>query len=69
MKLKRAIVFGSGLVVGYLAGSAAGRQRFDQIVGATAGLAADMGYPKVAAQLSRRERVAPHLAESPSRAA
>jgi hypothetical protein len=71
MKLRRLFVFGSGLAIGYLAGSAAGRQRFDQIIGAAAGLAADMGYPEVAAQITRRsgDVLTPHLTEAPARAA
>ena len=39
MKFRRIIVFSSGLAVGYLAGSAAGRERFEQISQTVAGVA------------------------------
>ena len=71
MKLRTVLVLGSGVAIGYLAGTAAGRQRFDQLVGAAAGLAADLGYPEFGAQLSRRsgDVVASHLTQAPPRAA
>lgn len=43
MKTRRALTFASGLAVGYLAGSAAGRERYEQITSAASGLADRIG--------------------------
>ena len=54
MKFRRIIVFSSGLAVGYLAGSAAGRERFEQISQTVAGVAEDLGLPGVSDRLRER---------------
>jgi hypothetical protein len=54
MKIKRFIVFTGGLTVGYLAGTAAGRERFEQIKTGTAAVAADLGLARVSAHLRLR---------------
>jgi hypothetical protein len=54
MKIKRLIVFTSGLSLGYLAGTAAGRERFDQIRSGAAALAADLGLAQVGEHLRLR---------------
>ncbi len=54
MKATRLVVFGTGLVIGYLAGSAAGRERYDQITGAASKLASDLGFAGLADQLAQR---------------
>ena len=54
MKVTRLVVFGSGLAIGYLAGSAAGRERYDQLSAAAAGLASDLGLSGLADQLAQR---------------
>ena len=52
MKTRRTLTFASGLAIGYLAGSAAGRERYEQITSAAAGLADRIG----AKDASRRVR-------------
>ena len=54
MKVKRLIVFTTGLTVGYIAGTAAGRERFEQITAGSASLAADLGLARVSERLRRR---------------
>jgi hypothetical protein len=54
MKIKRFIVFTGGLTIGYLAGSAAGRERFEQIRSGAAAMASDLGLTRVSQQLRLR---------------
>jgi hypothetical protein len=54
MKIKRFIVFSSGLAIGYLAGTAAGRERFEQIRAGAAAMASDLGLTRVSEQLRLR---------------
>lgn len=54
MKIKRFVVFTSGLTIGYLAGAAAGRERFDQIRSGAAAVAADLGLTRVSQHLRLR---------------
>jgi hypothetical protein len=54
MKTKRFIVFTSGLAIGYLAGTAAGRERFEQIRSGTAAVASDLGLTRVSQHLRLR---------------
>lgn len=54
MKFRRIIVFSSGFAVGYLAGSAAGRERFEQISQRAAGIAEHLGLPGVSERLRER---------------
>lgn len=54
MKIKRFIVFSSGLAIGYLAGTAAGRERFEQIRSGAAAVASDLGLTRVSEQLRLR---------------
>jgi hypothetical protein len=54
MKIKRVIVFSSGLAIGYLAGTAAGRERFEQIRSGAAAVASDLGLTRVSEHLRLR---------------
>jgi hypothetical protein len=54
MKFKRFIVFTTGLTVGYIAGTAAGRERFEQITAGSAAIAADLGLTRVSEHLRQR---------------
>jgi len=54
MKIKRVIVFTSGLTIGYLAGTAAGRERFEQIRSGAAAVASDLGLTRVSQHLRLR---------------
>lgn len=54
MNLRRIIVFSTGMAVGYVAGSAAGRERYDQISEVVAGVATDLGLPGVGERLRAR---------------
>jgi hypothetical protein len=54
MKLTRLFVFSSGLVIGYLAGTAAGRERYDQMTDTAAGLASDIGLKNLGDRLAQR---------------
>ena len=56
MRIKRFIVFDNELTVGYLAGTAAGRQRFEQIRDGAAAVAADLGLARVSRHLRMRSR-------------
>jgi hypothetical protein len=54
MKIKRIIVFSGGLAIGYLAGTAAGRERFEQMRSGAAAVASDLGLTRVSEQLRLR---------------
>lgn len=54
MKITRLFVFSSGLAIGYLAGSAAGRERYTQITDTAAGLASDLGLKGFGDRLAQR---------------
>ena len=54
MKTKRFIVFTGGLAIGYLAGTAAGRERFEQIRSGAAAVASDLGLTRVSQHLRQR---------------
>lgn len=54
MKYRRAIYFASGAVLGYLAGAAAGRERFDAIMDKLSGAADQAGLPEFGTKLAER---------------
>jgi hypothetical protein len=54
MKIKRVIVFTTGLTIGYLAGTSAGRERYDRIKSGAAAVAADLGLARVSQHLRDR---------------
>jgi len=54
MKFKRVVVFTSGVAVGYVAGSAAGRQRYEQIVEAAQRVASETGLMAAKERLGSR---------------
>jgi hypothetical protein len=60
MKIKRFIVFSSGLTIGYLAGTAAGRERFEQIRSGAAAMASDLGLTRVSQHLRLRSGEVAH---------
>lgn len=67
MKIKRVIVFTTGLTIGYLAGTSAGRERYDRITSGAAAVAADLGLARVSQHL--RERSSEIVRASVDRAA
>jgi hypothetical protein len=54
MKIKRFLAFSSGLTIGYLAGTAAGRERFHQIRTGASAVEADLGLTRVSEHLRPR---------------
>jgi hypothetical protein len=56
MKIRRAFTFASGLAVGYVAGSAAGRERYEQISSAASGFADRIGAKDASRRISSRTR-------------
>jgi len=54
MRIGRTIYFLTGATVGYLAGSAAGRERYDAIVARLRALADEMGVPDLGTRLADR---------------
>ena len=54
MKFKRVVVFGTGVAAGYVAGAAAGRQRYEQIVNSAQRVAAETGLASAKDRLGRR---------------
>jgi hypothetical protein len=54
MKLTRLLVFSAGLAVGYVAGTAAGRERFDKMTQSASGLASDLGLKDLSERLAQR---------------
>ncbi len=54
MKLRTPLVLGVGVVIGYLAGSAAGRERYDKIVTAARRLASDAGLDSLGEHVGER---------------
>jgi len=54
MKFKRVVVFTTGVAVGYVAGSAAGRQRYEQIVDAAQRMASETGLVSAKERLGSR---------------
>ncbi len=54
MKVKRVVVFTAGVAVGYVAGSAAGRQRYEQIVDGAHRVASETGLVSAKDRLSSR---------------
>jgi hypothetical protein len=54
MKVKRVFVFGTGVAVGYVAGAAAGRHRYEQIVHGAQRVASETGLVSAKDRLGRR---------------
>ncbi len=54
MKVKRVIVFTTGVAVGYVAGAAAGRQRYEQIVHSAQRVASETGLVSARDRLGNR---------------
>ncbi len=54
MKIRRAIYFVAGVAVGYVAGSAAGRERYEAIVGHVSGVASKAGLPEFGTKVADR---------------
>ncbi len=56
MKVKRLFVFGTGLAIGYVAGTAAGRERYEQIRHRAIALASELGFVDGAGRPVNREQ-------------
>lgn len=54
MRIRASIIFAAGLAIGYLAGSAAGRERYDAIMGELGSLAEQVGMTDLGARLGDR---------------